>query len=92
MTKASTDQRRIDMPPHEIIDRLVPRPPVSSDARAVPPLAVELAIPEHHDLGQGVEDGLEDGEEACEPDDQGDGREFHEAFDNGRDIQECNLG
>lgn len=82
-----TDERRVDVPPHEMVDGFVPRAPVVAHRRTVPPIRVEFAVTKTHDFRQGVEDGLEDGEEAGEPDDEGDGGEFHQAFDDGGDVQ-----
>lgn len=79
--EAPADERGIDVPSHEVVHGFVPRAPVSAHRRAVPPVGVELAVAEAHHLGQGVEHGLEDGEEAGEPDDEGDGGELHDALE-----------
>ena len=86
MAPASANEGRVDVPSHKMIHGLVPRPPVRPHRRTVPPLHIEFAIPEPHDFRQGIENGLEDGEEAGEPDDQGDGAEFHEALYDGGDV------
>ena len=84
---APADERGVDVPLHEVVDGFVPRAPVRAHARAVPPLGVKFAVAEAEDLGQGVEGGLEDGEEAGEPDDEADGGEFHEAFEDGGEVE-----
>lgn len=50
------------------MDGFVPRPPVRPYARAIPPVRVKFSITKSHHLRQTVQQGLEDGEEACEPD------------------------
>ena len=72
-TPTSSYQRLIKMPSHEMINRLIPHPPVSPHARTIPPFRVEFPIAESHHLGQGIESGLEDGEETGEPDYETDG-------------------
>lgn len=84
--EAPAHERGVDVPPHEVIHGFVPRAPVVPHARAVPPLGVEFAVAEAHNLREGVQQALEDGEEAGEPDDEGDGGEFHEALGDGGDV------
>lgn len=72
-----TDEGRVDVSTHEMVDGFVPCTPVGTHGRAIPPIGVEFAVAETHEFRQGVEDGLEDSEEAGEPDDEGDGGEFH---------------
>lgn len=62
-------ERGVNVSAHEAIHGLVPRAPIRAHARAVPPLCVELAVAEAHHLGKGVEEGLKDGKEECQPDD-----------------------
>lgn len=54
---------------------------------AVPPVAVELAVTEAHDLSESVEEGLEKSEKASQPAEEGDGGELHETFDDGCEVQ-----
>ena len=61
------------MAAHEVVDGLVPGGPVLFEGDAVPPVVVEVAVAEAHDLGHEVEEGLEEREEGGEPDDQADG-------------------
>lgn len=68
---------------HELVDGFIPRAPVRADAIGVPPIAVEVAVTEAGDFGEGIEEGLEEREEAGEPDDEGDGGEFHEPLEDG---------
>ncbi len=70
---ASSNERPVDMSPHEMVHGLIPRAPVHAHGGGVPPLGVELAVAEAHNLRQRVQGGLEDGEEAREPDDEGGG-------------------
>ena len=63
----SRDHWGVNVAFHEVRDRLVPARPIRSEIAAVPPVAVEFAVAEVHHLGQEVEKGLEDGEEAREP-------------------------
>lgn len=77
---ASPDQRRVEVPPHEVSHREIPGAPVQADAAAVPPVPVELAVVESHELGQGVEVRVEEREEARQPDDEGDGRQLHQSL------------
>ena len=74
------------MATHEIGDGLVPGGPVGADTTHVPPFTVKLAVAESQDLGQCVECGLEEGEEAAEPAEDGDGGEFHDALGDGGEI------
>lgn len=69
-TPASAHQRGINVPSHEIIDRFIPRPPVSPDAGAVPPVRIELPVAESHHLCKSIEGRLKNSEEAGEPDDE----------------------
>ncbi len=85
--EATTDEGRVDVSTHEMVNGFVPGTPVSTHGRAIPPIGVEFAVAETHEFGQGVEDGLEDGEEARQPDDEGDGGEFHQTLDDGCDVQ-----
>lgn len=71
------------MPLHELVDGFIPGAPVRADAIAVPPIAVEVSVAEAGDFRKGVEEGLEEREESREPDDQGDGGEFHEPLEDG---------
>lgn len=61
-------ERGVDMPEHEVIDGFIPRAPVIPHGGAIPPIGVEFPVAEAHDFRQGVEGGLEDCEEACQPD------------------------
>ena len=88
---APSDEWRVHMSLHEQIDRSVPRSPVCSKTRAVPPIGIELTVPESHDLGQRVQQRLEEGEESSEPDDQRDRRQLHDALQNGSNVHNRNL-
>ena len=70
---AAGDQRSVDVALHEQKDGLVPRSPVVAKVAAVPPVVVELAVAEAHDLGEAVEGGLEESKEAGEPAEEADG-------------------
>ncbi|KFY44377.1 hypothetical protein V495_03489 [Pseudogymnoascus sp. VKM F-4514 (FW-929)] len=72
-----------DVPLHELVDWFIPRAPVCAYAVGIPPVAVEIPVAEAGYLSQGIEERLEEGEEASEPDDEGDGGEFHEALEDG---------
>lgn len=74
------------MPLHELINGLVPGAPVGSYRWGVPPVGVELAVAEARYLREGIEEGLEEREEAGEPDDEGYGTELHDAFENGGEV------
>ncbi len=89
--EAAPDERGVDVPAHEVVDGLVPRAPVVAHRGAVPPVGVELAVAEAHELRERVERGLEDGEEAGEPDDEGDGGQFHDALEDGGDVHRLQL-
>lgn len=84
---AAAAERREDVPAHELVDGFIPGAPVDAYAGAIPPVCVELAVAEAGDLGQGVQEALEEGEEAGEPDDEGDGGEFHEALEDGDEVE-----
>lgn len=62
-------ERRVDVPPHKVVDWFVPRSPIHPDTGAVPPVRVEFPISEPCDLRQCVQERLEKREEASEPDD-----------------------
>lgn len=47
-TPSSSHQRRIDMSSHEVVYRLIPRPPVSAYTRTIPPLGIKFSITECH--------------------------------------------
>ena len=79
------------MATHKVIDGPVPGAPVGLQVGAIPPVSVEVAIAEHGEFGQGVHVGVEEGEEAGEPDDERDGGELHQAFDDGGQIQHGHL-
>ena len=64
-TPSPSHQRRVYMPPHEMIDRPIPGPPISADARTIPPIREEFSVTESHDFGQCVKRRLEKGEKAC---------------------------
>ena len=64
-TPSPSHQRRVYMPPHEMIDRPIPGPPISADARTIPPIREEFSVTESHDFGQCVKRRLENGEKAC---------------------------
>ena len=83
---AASDEWRINVPTHEVIDGFIPCSPISAHAGTVPPVGIELSIAEAHNFRQGVKGGLEDCEEACKPNDEGDSGEFHEAFEDGREV------
>lgn len=57
-------QRRIDMSLHEMIYRLIPGPPISANARTIPPLRVKFSVAKPHNLRQCVERRLENSEES----------------------------
>lgn len=61
------------MPPHELVNGLIPCAPVGAYGGRVPPVFVEISVGEAGYFGEGVEEGLEEGEEAGEPDNEGDG-------------------
>lgn len=88
---ASAHERREDVSLHELIDRLVPEPPVLAQAGRVPPLVVEGAVSEAHDLGERVEGRLEDGEEPGQPDDEGDGRQLQQPLRDGHEVEGVHL-
>lgn len=68
----SPDERREDVSSHEVIDWFIPCSPVRPDARTVPPVHVELAIREAHNLCQSVQERLEQSEKSRKPDNQRD--------------------
>lgn len=84
---AATDQWWIDVPSHEVVNRLIPCPPVTTDAWAVPPFRVEFTVAKLHYFGQCVEHWLKEGKKACEPDDKRYGRQLHQPFNYGGDIK-----
>ncbi len=90
-TPPPSNERKVNMPLHEMIDGFIPRAPIDADAGTIPPIGVELAIAEAGDLGQGVQEGLEKREEASQPDDHGNSRELHQTLDDGRDVQRGDL-
>jgi hypothetical protein len=53
-----------------MIDGPIPCSPVDTHAWAIPPISIKFAVPETGDLRKSVESGLEEREEACEPDDE----------------------
>ena len=88
---AAADKGRVDVATHKVCYGLVPRGPVCADGRDVPPVAVEFSVAEAHYLGEGVESGLEEGEEAAEPAEDADGGKLHDTLGNGRQVQGENL-
>ena len=84
---SASHERAVDVAAHVVGDGLVPHGPVGADAARIPPIAVKFAIAKPHDFGQGVEGGLEEGEEAAEPAEDGDGRQFHDALGNGCEVE-----
>lgn len=79
------------MAAHEEVDGFIPGAPVGLQIGAVPPIVVEVAVAEHGDLGQGIQKGLKQREEAGQPDDEGDGGEFHQAFEDGGQVEQGDL-
>lgn len=79
------------MPPHEVGDRLIPGSPVRTDARAIPPIRVELAVSEFHNFSQGIQGRLENSKEPSQPNDQGDCGEFHQTLDYRSNVQRSHL-
>ena len=75
------------MPSHELVDGLVPGAPVDAYAGAIPPIRVELAVAKACHFGQRIQEALEEGEEARQPDDEGDGGELHEALEDGDEVE-----
>ena len=59
-TPSSPHQGRVDVPPHEMIDRLIPGPPVSPNARTVPPLRIEFSVAKSHYFCQCIKHRLKD--------------------------------
>lgn len=88
---AATYKRAVNVAAHEVCDGLVPGRPVGADTAHVPPVAVELAVAEPHDLCQSVERRLEQGEEAAQPAEDGDGGEFHDTLGNGCKVEREDL-
>ena len=78
-----THKRRINVPLHKVIHRLIPTGPVASQVRAVPPIAVEFAVAEAEALGEQVQEALEEEEEPGEPADKADGAELEDALEDG---------
>ena len=72
------DQRLHDVSDEEVVHRHVPGAPVLGEVPAVPPLKVELAVPEGQQLGRDVERVVEDGHEAQQPVDGARQRQFEE--------------
>lgn len=70
---------------------LVPRSPVRPEALTVPPVIVERSISEPQHLGQGVQEGLEEREEARKPYDERDGRKLQEPLQDHDKVQRGNL-
>jgi len=79
------------MPFHELVDGFVPEPPVLAQAGRVPPVVVEGAVAEPHDLRQCVQRRLEDGKETRKPDDEGDSRQFQQPLDDRYEVQGVHL-
>ena len=71
-TPAAADKGAVDMSTHEVVDRLVPGAPIRAYGGGIPPFCIEFAVAEAHDLREAVERGLKCGEEAGQPDDEGD--------------------
>lgn len=84
---AATHEGRVDVAAHKVCDGLVPCCPVCADGADVPPVAVELSVAEAHDFSEGVECGLEEGEEAAEPAEDGDCGKLHGALGDGGKIK-----
>lgn len=84
---AAANKRAVNMATHEVGDWLVPSRPVRPNTANVPPVSVEFAVAKSHDLGQSIECRLKESEEAAEPAKYGDGRQLHDAFDNGGQIE-----
>lgn len=83
--------RRVHMSFEVLIHGLIPRAPVHAQALAVPPLVVEGAVGEPRHLGQGVEEGLEEGKEARQPDDERNGGQLEQTLYYGRDVEGGDL-
>ena len=77
----ASDHRKVDMPSHKMVYGRVPRPPISTHARAVPPLTIKLSVSKSHDFGQGIEHRLEDCKKASQPDDERNRGQLHQPFD-----------
>ncbi len=79
------------MPFHKMVHRLVPRAPVGSHARAIPPLGVEFSVTKHHDFRKSIQKGLKDSKEASKPDNEAYGRELHQSLKNGGKVERGNF-
>lgn len=88
---SAANEGAVDVAAHEVGHGLVPCCPVCADATDVPPVSVELSIAKLHNLCKGIQRGLEEGEKAAEPAEDGDGRELHDALSNGGEIQGQNF-
>ncbi|KAJ8106765.1 hypothetical protein OPT61_g9323 [Boeremia exigua] len=84
---AAPDEGGVDVPPHEVCHGLVPGGPVGANRRDVPPGPVEFAVGEAHYFCEGVEGGLEEREEAAQPAEDADGAEFHDALEDGGEVE-----
>lgn len=79
------------MPLHKMIHRLVPARPIRSYTNTVPPVAIELAVTKSHHFSERIQRALEDKEEASEPAEERDRGQLHDAFDDGYQVQCCNM-
>jgi hypothetical protein len=52
------------------VHRLIPRSPVCPQTLAVPPIVIKRSITKPQNLGESIEEGLEQGEEPGKPDDE----------------------
>ena len=86
---APAHERTVDMPLHKLIHGLIPAGPVRANGRAIPPVAVELAVAKAHNLREGVHEGLKQREEACQPAHQTDGAELNNTLE---DVESIELG
>lgn len=78
---ARGDHGKVDVAFEECINGRVPGLPVHAHRSGVPPGEVEATVTEIEDLGEGVEECVEEGVEHEKPNDDGCGREFEDTFE-----------
>ena len=75
------------MPLHEVVHGLVPTRPIRPNTNTIPPIAVKLAIAEPHDFCQRIQRALEHEKETGEPAEERYRAEFHDAFEDGDEVE-----
>lgn len=76
ITKPPFPHRSVNVSLEIMVNGQIPCPPISPDRAGIPPRVVESPVCKTHDLGEGVECGVEEAKETGEPGDQTHGRQL----------------